>query len=126
MDSSNAIEVLERAIGQYGVPEILNSGQGSQYTCKEWIDSLNKHNIAVSMDGKGRCKDNIWIERFWRTIKNEYIYFHPFENGLKMREGIRWYITYYNNRRPHQGIPKFKLEVQIQMQKKRGDISSPP
>ena len=103
-DSSNAIEVLERAIGQYGVPEILNSDQGSQYTCKEWIDSLNKHNIAVSMDGKGRCKDNIRIERFWRTIKNEYIYFHPFENGLKMREGIRWYITYYNNRRPHQGI----------------------
>ena len=104
MDSSNAIEVFERAIGQYGVPEILNSDQGSQYTCKEWIDSLNKHNIAVSMDGKGRCKDNIWIERFWRTIKNEYIYFHPFENGLKMRERIRWYITYYNNRRPHQGI----------------------
>lgn len=104
LDSSNAIEVLERAIRQYGAPEILNSDQGSQYTCKEWIDALNKHNITISMDGKGRCKDNIWIERFWRTIKNEYVYFHPFENGLKMREGIRWYITYYNNRRPHQGI----------------------
>jgi len=104
LEAGNAIEVLERAIRQHGTPEILNSDQGSQYTCKEWEDALKKHEIKISMDGKGRCKDNIWIERFWRTIKNEYVYFHPYDDGVKMREGIRWYIDYYNNRRLHQGI----------------------
>lgn len=104
LESANAIEVLERGVRRHGVPEILNSDQGSQYTCKEWVESLKKHGIKISMDGKGRCKDNIWIERFWRTIKNEYVYFHPFNDGVKMREGIRWYIDYYNNSRHHQGI----------------------
>ena len=77
LEAGNAIEVLERAIRQHGTPEILNSDQGSQYTCKEWEDALKKHEIKISMDGKGRCKDNIWIERFWRTIKNEYVYSTP-------------------------------------------------
>ena len=104
LESANAIDVLERGIRQHGIPEILNSDQGSQYTCKEWVDTLHKYGITISMDGKGRCKDNIWIERFWRTIKNEYIYFHPFDDGAEMREGIRWYIDYYNNSRHHQGI----------------------
>lgn len=61
LEPTNAVEVLERAVRVHGVPEILNSDQGSRYTCKDWIDSLDKHHIKVSMDGRGRCKDNIWI-----------------------------------------------------------------
>ncbi|MBR6658571.1 MAG: integrase core domain-containing protein [Paludibacteraceae bacterium] len=68
------------------------------------MDSLDKHHIKVSTDGRGLCKDNIWIERFWCTINNKYIYFHLFDDGKKLREGIRWYMSYYNNRRFHQGI----------------------
>ena len=72
LESENAIEVFERAIATYGVPEIINSDQGSQYTCKEWIETLKTHKIQISMDGRGRCRDNAWIERFWRTLKENY------------------------------------------------------
>jgi len=104
LEADNAIEVLNRAIDTYGAPEIINSDQGSQYTCEKWIEECDKHGISVSMDGRARCLDNIWIERFWRTIKQEYIYLNPLDDGEELREGIRKYIEYYNNRRPHQGI----------------------
>jgi len=104
LEAENAIEVLNRAIEQYGAPEIINSDQGSQYTCAAWIDACRLHNIAVSMDGRARCLDNVWIERFWRTIKQEYIYLNPMDNGTELRDGIRGYIEYYNNKRSHQGI----------------------
>ena len=112
LDASNAIEVLERAIKAHGAPEITNSDQGCQYTSKEWLEVCLSHEIKVSMDGRARCLDNIWIERFWRTIKREYIYLNPEDNVAALRCGITGFIDYYNNRRCHQGIGH-KIPAQV-------------
>jgi putative transposase len=104
LDAVNAIEVLKAAIKRHGAPEIINSDQGTQYTSKEWLDACEADGIKISMDGRARCLDNIWIERFWRTIKREYIYLNPEENVAALRRGIAGFIDYYNNRRCHQGI----------------------
>ncbi|MCG9341810.1 IS3 family transposase [Staphylococcus aureus] len=101
LESANAIEVLDRAVAAHGAPEIINSDQGSQYTCHLWIDALKGYHIQISMDGRGRCRDNAWIERFWRTIKEEYVYLNPQNDGMEMRAGIAQYIRYYNNDRAH-------------------------
>lgn len=101
LESCNAIEVLENAVSRHGAPEIINSDQGSQYTCSEWIEALKKHGIQISMDGRGRCRDNAWIERFWRSLKEEYVYMNPEKDGTAMRDGIRGWINYYNNVRVH-------------------------
>ena len=104
LEASNSREVLNEAIMNYGTPEIVNSDQGSQYTCKEWVKQLKENGIQISMDGYKRCRDNAWIERFWRTIKREYIYITPEENGTDLYRGIYRFIKHYNTRRPHQGI----------------------
>jgi len=104
LEASNAIEVLQRAVETYGVPEIINSDQGSQYTCPRWLDACKSLGITVSMDGKARCIDNRWIERFWWTIKQEYIYLSPCDTGGELGEGIRKYIEYYNKARCHQSL----------------------
>lgn len=101
LESCNAIEVLENAVSRHGAPEIINSDQGSQYTCSEWIEALKKHGVQISMDGRGRCRDNAWIERFWRSLKEEYVYMNPENDGPAMREGIRGWIEYHNNVRVH-------------------------
>ena len=103
LDASNAIEVLERAIKEYGALEIINSDQVSQPTSEEWLEACEAYGIKVSMDGIARCLDNIWIERFWRTIKREYIYLNPEDNVVALRRGIAGFIDYYN-RRSHYGI----------------------
>jgi len=104
LSASNCIELVEECVEKHGTPEIINSDQGVQYTCAEWEATLNKLGIQISMDGRGRCKDNIWIERFWHTIKQEYIYINPQDDAKKLRSGIDGFIDYYNNKRPHQGI----------------------
>ena len=105
LDASNCIEVLESAISRYGAPEIINSDQGSQFTSNDWSEACDKHpSMQVSMDGRGRAKDNIWIERFWRTIKYEYIYLEVIENGTDLYHGIDRFIDDYNYHRRHQGI----------------------
>ena len=104
LSASNCTELIEDCIVQHGVPEIINSDQGIQYTSAEWEQTLTSHGIAISMDGRGRCKDNIWIERFWHTIKQEYIYMNPTDDVNTMRSGIADFIQYYNEGRPHQGI----------------------
>ena len=101
-------EVLDEAIAKYGKPEILNSDQGSQFTCPRWVNKLKAESIHISMDGKGRAKDNIWIERFWNTIKREHIYLNPADDGLELYNGIKVYIDYYNNKRAHQGIGRIR------------------
>ena len=99
------IELLNEAILRYGTPEIINSDQGSQLTCKEWSMVCSSYSeMKVSMDGKGRAKDNIWIERFWRTKKYEYIYIHPEDTGAELYQGIKRFIDDYNYNRRHQGI----------------------
>lgn len=105
LDTSNCIEVLKIAISRYGAPEIINSDQGSQFTSKEWADICAQYpEMKISMDGRGRAKDNIWIERFWKTIKYEYIYIRPEENGADLFFGIKRFIDDYNYQRRHQGI----------------------
>ena len=98
----NVIDVLVLPSKNEGLPLLT---QGSQYTTKNWKELLNKNNIQISMDGKGRCKDNIWIERFWRTIKQEYIYINPSDTVDELRKGIiDKYIKYYNFQRPHSSL----------------------
>ena len=104
LSAINCYELVEDCIRMYGAPEIINSDQGSQYTTHKWKQLLSEHGVSISMDGKGRCKDNIWIERFWRTVKQEYIYINPTDSVQELRLGIGKFIKYYNFKRPHQGL----------------------
>jgi len=97
------LNVLDAAIAENGVPEIINTDQGGQYTNPTWIHYLNTKKIKISMDGKGRATDNIWIERFWKTIKYNHIYLNPCDTGLELFEGVQTYIEYYHNKK-HQTI----------------------
>lgn len=106
LTKDNCIELLEECIAQHGTPEIVNTDQGSQYTSEEWVNTLKSYHVKISMDGRNRCKDNIWIERFWRTIKQEYIYLNPANNGDELRKGIGKFMEYYNYRRPHHSLPE--------------------
>lgn len=108
LNSENTLGVLKQAIEQHGKPEIINSDQGCQFTCALWTEFADQADIKISMDGKGRATDNIFIERFWRTIKQDYVYLHPAENGTELFVGIKGYISYYNNKKPHQGIGRIR------------------
>jgi len=104
LDAENSLKVLRRAISDHGKPDIMNSDQGSQFTCEAWVEYLKDQEIEISMDGKGRYLDNIWIERLWRTIKQEYIYLNPADNGKILNQGLKKFIGYYNNRRTHRSL----------------------
>ncbi len=104
LEADATLSVLKQAIKDYGKPEIINSDQGSQFTCEKWVNYLKKENIQISMDGKGRFIDNIFIERFWRSVKQDYVYLHPANDGIELYQGIKKYINYYNNKLHHQGI----------------------
>lgn len=97
-------EVLEEAIRNHGKPEIFNTDQGSQFTSEVFINVLTKNNIEISMDGKGRAIDNIYIERLWKSVKYENIYLNVYENGLTLYQGINQYFDFYNNERLHQSL----------------------
>ena len=90
--------VLQEAISKYGKPEIVNSDQGTQYTSALWTQYLESEGIQISMDGKGRALDNIWIERFWKSIKYDYIYLNPADDGFELYEGVQNHIAYYNDK----------------------------
>jgi len=104
LDAAFSLKVSKEAIGRHGKPEIINSDQGSQFTCHEWIEFLEQEGIRISMDGKGRAIDNIFIERFWRSVKYDYVYIKVPSDGLELYQGLKEYIDYYNNRLCHQGI----------------------
>jgi putative transposase len=95
-------QVMDEAIARYGKPEIINSDQGSQFTSNEWIEACQ--GIQISMDGKGRCIDNIFIERFWKSLKYECVYLHSFEDGVQLYNGLSKYIHFYNYERLHQSL----------------------
>ncbi len=101
MDASFCVEALKEAIAQYGKPEIFNTDQGSQFTSIDFTDVLSDANIKISMDGRGRCMDNIFIERLWRSLKYEAIYLHELTDGFVAKKVIREWITFYNTERPH-------------------------
>jgi len=100
------IELLNNTIDKHGIPEIHNSDQGSQYTSSEYIEVLKNNNIKISMDGKGRALDNIYIERFWRSLKQEKIYLNPPNGGLDLHYKVKEYIEFYNQVRRHTEIGK--------------------
>jgi len=106
LDAGNSLKVLRKAICVHGKPEIVNSDQGAQFTCPGWVEYLDNEDITISMDGRNRALDNIWIERFWHTLKQEYVYICPAEDGDMLREGLRKFINYYNNRRTHQSLDR--------------------
>ena len=94
-------ELVETTIEKHGKPEIINTDQGSQYTSQLFIDLIKGKEIKLSMDGKGRALDNIYIERFWRSIKYEKIYLNPVDNGLDLYRLIKKYMNFYNTQRRH-------------------------
>lgn len=100
--------LVKDCIVQYGQPQIINSDQGSQFTCQGWVEYLEQQQIKVSMDGKGRALDNIFIERLWRTVKYEYLYLNPAQNGWELYQGLKEYFIFYNQHRTHQGINRQK------------------
>ncbi len=104
LDAACCLNVTREAIARHGKPDIINSDQGSQFTCHEWIELLEKEGVQVSMDGRGRAIDNIFIERFWRSVKWDYVYIRVPADGLELYHGLKDYIDYYNNHRCHQGI----------------------
>jgi putative transposase len=105
LDAENSLAVLKAAIARHGKPEIINSDQGSQFTCALWTEYVEKEvNITISMDGKGRATDNIYIERLWRTVKWDYVYICPATNGTELYQGLSKFFEYYNNVKTHQGI----------------------
>ena len=104
MDGAWCKRVLEETIELHGCPEIFNTDQGSQFTAHEFTQVLVDNKILVSMDGKGRALDNIWIERFWRTLKYEHIYLNPAEDGLDLFRGTKEYIQFYNQERRHKSL----------------------
>lgn len=103
LDSNFCIEALEEAISK-AVPEIFNTDQGVQFTCKRFVGALQSQGIKVSMDGKGRYLDNIFVERLWRTVKYEEVYIKRYENGKEAHDGLSYYINYYNTKRLHKAL----------------------
>ncbi len=101
MDVAFCIEALEEALARFGRPEIFNSDQGSQFTSSDFTDVLKAADVRISMDGRGRWMDNVFIERLWRSLKYECVYLHAFETGSELRSGLSRWIDYYNTRRPH-------------------------
>ena len=104
LDTDSCLRALERAIFQGYRPVILNTDQGCQFTSQEWLYNMALLGIRVSMDGKGRCLDNIPIERFWRTVKYEEVYLKTYESVQEARESLEKYISWYNNDRRHSGL----------------------
>ncbi len=102
MDESFCVSALERALRLYPKPQIFNTDQGSQFTSKAFTKVLKKHEIRISMDGKGRCMDNIFIERLWRSVKYEEIYLNDYATTEELRKALRKYFHFYNTERPHQ------------------------
>ncbi len=101
MTTDFCVEALEEALSRYGTPEIFNTDQGSQFTSLEFTEVLKARNIQISMDGKGCWRDNVFVERLWKTIKYEEIYLHAYDSVSQARAGIGKHITFYNQRRPH-------------------------
>ena len=102
LEAEASITVIRDALATHGCPEIINSDQGSQFTCRDYVDLLKGKGIRISMDGKGRALDNIYIERFWRSIKYRHIYLNPANDGIALYRGIARWIEKYNGIK-HQG-----------------------
>ena len=106
LDVSFCTEALEEAIMRYGIPEIFNSDQGSQFTSETFTGILNSKGIKISMDGRGRWMDNVFVERLWRSVKYEDVYLKAYDSIPAVREGLTTYFEFYNSRRRHQSLDR--------------------
>ena len=118
LDADFCIAALEDALMNYGIPEIFNTDQGSQFTSYPFTQVLKDAQIKISMDGKGRWMDNIMIERLWRSLKYECVYLNAFEVGSETRQGIGKWINFYNERRPHSSLDDYTPD-EVYWQKSR-------
>ena len=104
MNADWCAELLKETIDKYGKPEIFNTDQGSQYTSNVHTSVLLDNQIKISMDGKGRAIDNIFVERLWRTVKYEDVYLQAYTDGISLYKGLKKYFEFYNNERFHQSL----------------------
>jgi putative transposase len=104
LDSSFCVEALHEALSRFGQPEIFNTDQGVQFTAEAFTSVLLERGVKISMDGKGRCIDNVFIERLWRSLKYEDVYLNDYDNPVDARAGIGCYLGFYNDRRMHQAL----------------------
>ncbi len=126
-EADSCVDALTEAIHRFGCPAIMNTDQGSQFTSFAWTDRLKRAGVRISMDGKGRFLDNIFVERLWRSLKYECVYLHAWETGSEARAGIGRWMEFYNRKRPHsahggktptvvywQGIEQHQPDQQVQ------------
>lgn len=106
LDASFCVDALNEAIAKYGKPEIMNTDQGSQFTGSAWITTLTEADVKISMDGRGRYLDNIFIERLWRSLKQEAVYLRELQDGFQAKRMIKEWIRFYNTERPHTALDK--------------------
>ena len=104
IDSGFCVDCLEQSIRAFGTPQIFNTDQGSQFTSDDFTGVLKSHGISISMDGRGRCLDNIFVERFWRSLKYEDIYLKGYGSVLELTQGLSEYFQFYNTERMHQSL----------------------
>jgi putative transposase len=106
MTTDFCLEALDEALTLYGRPQIFNTDQGSQFTSHAFTEALRSNGIAISMDGKGSWRDNVFVERLWRSVKYEEVYLHAYETVSQAREGLARYFDFYNRRRPHSKLDR--------------------
>jgi putative transposase len=106
LDSGFCIEALEEALERFGPPEIFNTDQGAQFTCESFTEVLKAHDIEISMDGKGRWVDNVFVERLWRSVKYEDVYLRAYETPAELRAELTHYFAFYNARRRHSPLDR--------------------
>lgn len=106
MDAAPCVEALQEAIARYGAPEIFNTDQGAQFTSKEFTGVLKAHDVKISMDGKGRWLDNVFVERLWRSLKYEEVYLKAYETVGGARQSIDAYLQFFNRERTHQSLER--------------------
>ena len=104
MEADFCVEALEEALARFGKPEIFNTDQGSQFTSLDFTQVLKDHQIAISMDGKGCWRDNVFVERLWKSVKYEEVYLHGYETVSAARQSLTRYFDFYNRRRPHSAL----------------------
>jgi len=104
LDAEFCVAALQEAITCHGTPEIFNTDQGAQFTSQAFTTVLEAQGIAVSMDGRGRVQDNIFIERLWWTLKYQYLYLRSFDSAVDLRRGLTEWFIFYNSQRPHQTL----------------------
>jgi putative transposase len=120
LDTESCVEALEKAL-KNGTCKILNSDQGCQFTSTRWVERVQMAGIEISMDGKGRCLDNVFIERFWRSLKQEDVYLKAYETVPEARKAIAAYIELYNFKRPHQSLD-YKTPAEVYLQEKKDSV----